>query len=72
MSEHFMGLGCTKSFNIEFADQKTSHYSHIKFSVFEDNGECVVSIANDEYTISLDELEEIRDGLTKFIEVIYK
>jgi hypothetical protein len=39
MSEHFMGLGCTKSFKIEFAD---------------------------------DELKEIRDGLIKFIEVIYK
>lgn len=76
MSDHFIGQGCSKSFKFEFA-KGNNQYTKVELTVFEDNGECIVSFTTDkyepdEYTISLDELYEIKDGLLKFIEGIYR
>lgn len=71
MSKNFMGLGCTKSFKLELADSETKQNTDIKFSVFEKNDECAVSITNNgsanNYFISFEELCEIRDCLIEFI-----
>lgn len=77
MSDHFIGQGCSKSFKVEFANKGNNQYTKVELTVFEDNGECIVSFTTDtdepdEYAISFDELYEIKDGLLKFIEGIYR